>query len=38
LTTDLRNMIVEARSEFMPVEPRLPEFSLLKSRFDTPVS
>jgi hypothetical protein len=35
---DLRKMVFEARSELMPVEPRLPEFTLLKSRFDSLVS
>jgi len=35
---DLRKMVFEARSEFMPVDARLPEFSLLKDRFDALVS
>jgi len=35
---DLREMVFEARSEFAPVQPRLPEFALLKSRFDALVS
>jgi hypothetical protein len=36
--TDLREMVFEARSEFAPVQPSLPEFGLLKSRFDALVS
>lgn len=35
---DLRKMVFEARSEFTPVDARLPEFSLLKDRFDALVS
>ena len=36
--TDLRKMVFEARSEFTPVDARLPEFSSLKERFDALVS
>lgn len=35
---NLRKMVFEARSEFTPVDARLPEFSLLKDRFDALVS
>jgi hypothetical protein len=35
---DLRKMVFEAHSELRPVQPSLPEFSLLKSRFDALVS
>jgi hypothetical protein len=35
---DLRKMVYETRSEFAPIDPRLPEFTLLKERFDALVS
>lgn len=35
---DLRELVLEARAEFVPVQPSLPEFSLLKRRFDALVS
>lgn len=35
---DLRTMVFEARSEFAPVDARLPEFTLLKERLDPLVS
>lgn len=35
---DLRMLVYEARSEFTPADARLPEFTLLKERFDALVS
>jgi hypothetical protein len=34
--TDLRKMVFEAHSEFVPIDPHLPEFTLLKERFERP--
>jgi len=35
---DLRALVFKAHSEFIPLQPTLPEFSLMRSRFDSLVS